>query len=401
LKFKIEEADRGGIHTQITYIKDNRLYQEQFEVQVPWKNKELTIEYQSFRDKLLPGQEEEWRIKISGSKKEKVAAEMVAALYDASLDQFARNSYSLNPFPSLSYNQYAFNGNNFGIAEISKSDNTYYDTNNAEDKSYKILRWFDYWYSNQYLNDAAMPMTTSASIKVSARSAPMGGKMGSAEVRAYKINGNAKLEDSVDSESVSLSNDKAEDKKPSDPVVTPRTNLKETVFFLPNLMTDAEGNVIIKFKMNEALTKWRFLALAHTQDLKIASSEKEIVTQKDLMVMPNAPRFMREGDVFYFSSKITNLSDKDISGTVKLELFDAVTDQPVNVLLNNTNNILQFSALKGQSTAVSWRLNIPVGKINALTWRVTAISGNQSDGEQNALPVLSNRSWRRNQRIYF
>jgi uncharacterized protein YfaS (alpha-2-macroglobulin family) len=387
LKFKIEEADRGGIHTQITYVKENRLYQEQFEVQVPWKNKELNIEYQSFRDKLLPGQDEEWRIKISGAKKEKVAAEMVAALYDASLDQFARNAYSLSPFPNLSYNSYRFNGNSFGIAQATKSDNNYYDINNEEDKSYKLLRWFDYWYSNQYLSDVIVmrPMAVSATMAMPE------GKAGAAEVQAYKNKGNAKLEDSLDAERVSLSKDIAEPKKPSDPVVTPRTNLKETVFFLPNLMTDAEGNIIIKFKMNEALTKWRFLALAHTQDLKIASSEKEIVTQKDLMVMPNAPRFMREGDVFYFSSKITNLSDKDISGTVKLELFDAVTDQPCNVLFGNANNILTFNALKGQSTAAAWKLNIPIGKTNALTWRVTAISGNQSDGEQNALPILSNR----------
>ncbi len=401
LKFKIEEADRGGIHTQITYIKDNRLYHEQFTVQVPWKNKELNIEYQSFRDKLLPGQDEEWRIKISGPKKEKVAAEMVAALYDASLDQFARNAYALNPFPSLSYNQYGFNGNNFGVLEVSKSDNNNYDIDiSGEDKSYKYLNWFNYWYSNQYLSEATVmykvPMATSAAPNSRGRNKVMEGNVMlesaimdvAAAPQVYKSNSKAKFA-KLEDDTQTILTDKVE--KPNDPVVTPRTNLKETVFFMPNLMTDEEGNIIVKFKMNEALTKWRFLALAHTQDLKIASSEKEIVTQKDLMVMPNAPRFMREGDVFYFSSKITNLSDKDISGTVKLELFDAVTDQPCNVLLGNTANILSFSALKGQSTAAAWRLNVPVGKINALTWRVTAISGNQSDGEQNALPILSNR----------
>ncbi len=394
LKFKIEEADRGGLHAQITYIKENRFYQEQFTVAVPWKNKELSIEYQSFRDKLLPGQDEEWRIKISGSQKEKVAAEMVATLYDASLDQFARNSFGLNPFPSTPYNPFGFNSSGFGAAYLAMNNFSNVDYGEI-DKKYRNLEWFDYW--NGGVNYYAVRMRSAKSnVRAEAMSAPpapqadLKGMMDTDATTEVLSKALVLSDVIIDAKANAQITDK-ESKKPENPTVTPRTNLKETVFFLPNLMTDAEGNVIVKFKMNEALTKWRFLALAHTQDLKIGVSEKEIVTQKDLMVMPNAPRFMREGDVIYFSTKISNLTEKDLTGKVRLELFDALTDKPCDDAFANIGSNLDFTAKKGQSTAVSWKLNVPVGEINALTWRVTATAGNQSDGEQNALPILTNR----------
>jgi uncharacterized protein YfaS (alpha-2-macroglobulin family) len=184
--------------------------------------------------------------------------------------------------------------------------------------------------------------------------------------------------------------------------VQPRTNLKETVFFLPNLMTDAEGNVIIKFTMNEALTRWKFLGMAHTQDLKFALTQKEIVTQKELMVLPNPPRFMREGDTFEFTAKVSNLSEKAMNGTATLELFDAVTNQPINTEMSNNTQSQAFSASAGQSARLAWTLKVPFGKINALTWRITATSKNSpplegsgevvfSDGEESSLPILTNR----------
>ena len=169
-----------------------------------------------------------------------------------------------------------------------------------------------------------------------------------------------------------------------------RTNLNETVFFFPELQTDAEGSVIIKFKMNEALTRWKFMGFAHTKDYEYGFTEKEIVTQKELMVMPNPPRFFREQDEIYFSAKVSNLSEKDLNGTAKLELFDALTMQPIDTDLGNTNASQNFSAKQGQSAPLSWKLNIPKG-IMAVTWRVVAKAGNYSDGEESTLPVLTNR----------
>jgi uncharacterized protein YfaS (alpha-2-macroglobulin family) len=178
-------------------------------------------------------------------------------------------------------------------------------------------------------------------------------------------------------------------KKKSDPIKV-RTNLNETVFFLPNLMTDAEGNVIIKFKMNEALTKWKFMALATTKDLQIGVSEKSIVTQKDLMIQPNAPRFMRENDEIVFTARVTNLSANRNYGWAMLELYNAENNQSVNEKfgLTQTQQIIDIEA--GQTKTVEWKLQVPEN-ISALTYRVLAKAGNFSDGEENTLPVLTDR----------
>src|SRR5213078_3257873 len=109
-----------------------------------------------------------------------------------------------------------------------------------------------------------------------------------------------------------------------------RKHFNETAFFFPDLKTDAEGNVSFSFTMPEALTQWKLMTLAHTKDLASGYSEKTVVTQKPLMVQPNAPRFMREGDRMEFTAKIVNLSDSELTGTATLELLDAATNQPID-----------------------------------------------------------------------
>ena len=170
-----------------------------------------------------------------------------------------------------------------------------------------------------------------------------------------------------------------------------RTNLNETVFFMPDLHTDEDGNIIIKFTMNEALTKWKFLGLAHTKDLKFATTQKEVVTQKELMITPTPPRFFTEGDVIAYTAKVSNLSDKALTGTAQIELLDAVTMQPVTGLLGVDKQTLPFTVPAGQSAPLSWSINVPKGKVNAITHRVTCQAGNYSDGEESAIPVLTNR----------
>jgi hypothetical protein len=169
-----------------------------------------------------------------------------------------------------------------------------------------------------------------------------------------------------------------------------RTNLNETAFFYPHLFTDANGDVLIKFTMPEALTKWKFIGLAHTKDLKIGSIHEEVVTQKELMVQPNAPRFMREGDEMTFSAKVSNLAEEDLDGTAQLFLFDAVSMQPIDHLFNNATKPISFSVKKGQSAPLAWIISIPEG-IGAVTYRVVAQAKNHTDGEEMAVPILSNR----------
>lgn len=169
-----------------------------------------------------------------------------------------------------------------------------------------------------------------------------------------------------------------------------RNNLAETAFFYPQLASNEKGEIVLKFKAPEALTRWKLMALAHTKDLKYGQIEKTLVTQKDLMVFANAPRFLRDGDSMEFAAKISNISAADLSGTAELHFFDAFTMQPVDQLLNVQQATKPFSATKGGSASVSWKITIPES-LQAVVYRIIASSGSFSDGEEAAIPVLTNR----------
>ncbi|MGB3591694.1 MAG: MG2 domain-containing protein [Nonlabens sp.] len=169
-----------------------------------------------------------------------------------------------------------------------------------------------------------------------------------------------------------------------------RRDLKETAFFLPDLRTDEEGNINFTFNSPERLSQWRFRLLAHDQRGESVYLEKQAVTQKELSLVPNAPRFLREKDTVQFSTKISNLSDQPMNGVAILQLFDATTLKPVDSLMSNENSRQNFTATARGNTSISWTFTVPQG-MPAVTYRVTAASNNFSDGEENVLPVLTNR----------
>lgn len=169
-----------------------------------------------------------------------------------------------------------------------------------------------------------------------------------------------------------------------------RKNLQETAFFFPQLTTDAEGNVSFNFTAPEALTKWKLQLLSHTKGLNAATTTLETVTQKELMILPNPPRFLREGDRIILSSKISNLATKDLNGIVELQLFDALTNKVIDTKLQNNNARLDFMVKAKGNTNVSWELRIP-DDVQTVQYKIIAKAGDFSDGEQNVLPVLSNR----------
>ena len=172
--------------------------------------------------------------------------------------------------------------------------------------------------------------------------------------------------------------------------VTIRKNLQETAFFFPQLHTDKEGNVSFNFTAPEALTKWKLQLLAHTKELHSTTTTLETVTQKELMVLPNPPRFLRQGDQITISTKIANLSTKTLTGEAILELVDAITNQAIDSKLQNTQKTQSFTVDAAGNTQVSWNLNIP-DDVQTVQYKIIAKAENFSDGEQNMLPVLSNR----------
>lgn len=395
IPIKIEEQYRGGIFVQLACVQQERVYFQYINVQVPYSNKELKIEYETFRDKLQPGQDEEWRIKISGSKGEQVAAEILAAMYDASLDAFAANSYGLSLW-NANNAQYALRtgfGFSTGSASTWSRDFNVYSSTSAH--SLARINWFGFSVGYYGRNNYAYMHDLQPDIRFDANEEAERPKT-SAYARQDPPSPPPPPAPSTESTLTTRDNsantgDGAADAGGDFGDVKVRTNLNETVFFFPQLTTDAQGNIILKFKMNEALTKWKFLLLAHTKDLATAVSTREVVTQKDLMVQPNAPRFFRQGDEIEFTAKISNLTDKLQKGKVTLQLFDASTMKPVDASFANGANTIDFSVEGNRSAGVSWKLKVPADWTSAITFRAIAKAGAFSDGEENSLPVVSNR----------
>lgn len=387
--YTVAEKDRGNIHFKGVAVRQNRVFQFEQNVTIPWSNKALQIEYHTFRDKLRPGEEEEWKIVVKGPEKEAVAAEVVASMYDASLDEFASNSWSYMP------HEYRFYGNGYwspsGFNEGS-SINVGRERNRMQQapvRYYEQLNWFGFVETSLALRGrasakrAAVPNAAARSLDppMTYESAAMVVEDSALPPPPPPAPEEASAEFSPPGGGESGTG--------TEPAV--RTNLNETVFFLPDLRTDEEGNVVIQFKMNEALTKWKFLLLAHTKDLKVASSAKMVQTQKELMVLPNAPRFLRETDEILYTAKVSNLSDSDLSGHAKLALFNAINREDVNTEFELQDVNQDFSVKAGQSSLLSWKLKVPANGMAAVVHRVTAQAGAFADGEESAIPVLSNR----------
>lgn len=391
IEVPITERDRGNFTVHFSWVKNSREYQHDATITVPWTNKKLDLKFETFRNKLLPGQNEEWRIHISNDKGAAAAAEMMATLYDESLDAFKPHNWSFNLYGS---NYYALNWETslaFG-AGVSSLYEDYWnqDVATPDARSFDQLNWFGYAYYGNYggrfhgreEDMVAAPMAGIAETKTTPQ------KEANVSVRGARTDATDYIIDGVKKSAP------PSQPKPDLSNISARTNFNETAFFYPQLETDSLGNVSIKFTVPEALTRWKMMGLAYTKDLKIGEIYNELVTQKELMVVPNAPRFFRENDTIDFTSKVTNLSAKDLNGNAQLIIYDAITMKPVDIFVktNNTSEdgARSFSVKKGLSTNLSWKLAIPVG-LGAITYKVVAKADNYSDGEEMTLPVLTNR----------
>lgn len=392
----VEEAHRGNFIVYVNFVKHNRAYSYTQHITVPWSNKNLKIEFETFRDKLLPGQKEEWKIKISGNEGEKIASEMVAAMYDVSLETFRNhywNSYIYPYFYSyLSWQtNYSFSYLNslyqdFGLNDYISGYSKHYDELNFFGFTFEYYKYRMYKKAQKSFDGGALDETEEL------RSSPAPESI-KGENTLERKDDQSKLSGMKDSikgkEGKNGDNEQGNEEVKFDDVKV-RTNLNETAFFFPHLETDKDGSIILAFTMPEALTRWRMMGFAHTKDLKIGYIQNEVVTQKELMVMPNPPRFFREGDKITFSAKVSNLTDKALNGNAVLELYDSLTMKPIDTNLKNTEPVKTFSAKEGQSASLNWELNIPFDFL-AVTYRIIAKAGNFSDGEESTIPVLSNR----------
>lgn len=390
----IKEEYRGNLAVHYTFIKDNRLYAENYMISVPYTNKELDISFATFRDKLQPGANEEWKIVVKGRKADKVAAEMVATLYDASLDEFRMNQWyaSFYNYNSSVLGWTSVNGfNNHTMNLFTSGWNTGH-SRSANYPAFDYLNWFGYsfyYYSRDYRR-----YRSASGIVMEMAAAPAKSKKEAAEDDkadfGYVADSTAAAGDSAEQPSLGGQTKDSVPKKLDMSDVKVRTNFNETAFFYPTLMTNEKGEIIVKFTVPEALTRWKMLGFAHTKDLKSGLTTNALVTQKDIMVVPNQPRFFRENDKMKFSAKISSLVDKDLTGQARLEFFDALTMKPVDGLMKNKTSLQNFSLKPKQSANLEWSIEIPEG-LQAITYRIVAKSGDFSDGEEMVLPVVTNR----------
>lgn len=390
LSFPVTEADRGGYGLNWMFVKHNRFYQHNDIIKVPWSNKELAIEYATYRDKTLPGSEEKWKLKISGYKKEKVAAEMLAGMYDASLDQFYLHKWQEPGIWSYYFNANNWNGNHSFSNVVSFVETKYPEYlffNKAYDglltNTYQLSEVVKVGYGRaerKEEEDSKLFLALPAKIST-IRVAAMGNAgLSDESAQAMKF-----------TTTISTSDKLNYTKQEQTPETHIRKNFNETAFFFPDLRTDSSGAIEFSFTMPEALTKWKFQALAHTKDLAFGYSSKEIITQKQLMVQPNPPRFLREGDKMELIAKVVNLTEKELTGQAMLQLMDAATNEPVDGILKNIIPRQYFTVAAGQSEAIRFPIEVPFQFTKALTWRIVAQADAFSDGEENVLPVLSNR----------
>lgn len=385
----VTNADLGGFAIHYSFAAFNSFHSGTQTIAVPYPKSELTIETKTFRDKLEPGTDETWSFNIKGPQGDKVSAELLASMYDMSLDQFQPHQWQFSPLYQPIY--YSHNQRRAVQSFGSTNFNVYLPTNNLSYpyQSYDQWNWFGFYFGRGRYNMMPMVRGNASGIQIVEDQMEVEESVMSEAVginREKKSLANDSITNSPDDTDIAAKNNTEEDLQS----VAIRKNLQETAFFFPQLQTDADGNVSFSFTTPEALTKWKLQLLAHTKTLESATSTLETITQKELMVFPNAPRFLRHGDVISISTKIANLTEKSLSGEAILQLFDGMTGNPIDAKLNNSDNRKSFTVDAMGNTQVSWSLTIP-DDVDAVQYKVIAKSGQFSDGEQNLLPVLSNR----------
>lgn len=386
-KFTYKEEYGSGIILNYAWVRDGKVYTHSASIEKPLPDKRLMAEWKTFRDRLTPGQTEEWTLMLKKPDGKPAKAQLMATLFDKSLDQIRKHSWSLylglyQNLPTTNWVAMAFD--KMGVLYSEAPHNKYVD--NVE---YSCLNriYFDtygeFYVGNYGDRRGRMMKTGAARADMMMAAEPMA--VSEAEDKVT-IRGYGKVQDADEGES-SLKKETEKDEAKESPQL--RENLNETAFFYPTLQTDENGVVSMKFTLPESLTTWRFMGIAHDQDMNNTYIENEAIAQKTVMVQPNMPRFIRQGDQATLSARLFNTSEKAVKGTAKVEILLPENEKVVysktqaySIAANGSSNV-QFT-IDAQPEAFDAPLYI---------CRVTAVGDGYSDGEQHYLPVLSNEEW--------
>jgi hypothetical protein len=375
IEIPVTEKHLGGFRVLFTSAAHNRAFAEVISINVPDKRKELKIELETKRNKLEPGGLEEWKMLISDHKGKPVTAEMLAGMYDASLDALTPHNWALNLY---SFHQRRFNWETSAAfsqttahAGFTRVYPEFYT------REYDQLNWFGFdMYGYPFMD------MRSGGIRFATQAVMMEDSM--PEAKGAPVDDG----DAIGADTISVLPEPTETEMPA---IMVRRDFRETAFFYPQLLSDENGAVSLSFTVPESLTRWRFMGRAHTKDLKTGLFEEFFESSREVMVVPNPPRFFRQGDQMDFQAKVVNTTDEEINASVKFELFDAVTMEPVNSEYGLEYELQTLMVPAKGAKDVAWEINVPLEGPYAIIYRVTAVAGTHSDGEENMLPVLTNR----------
>lgn len=358
--YKPEYGD--GITLAYAWTKDGKTYTHQHFIMSPLPSRKLNVTWKTFRNKLVPGQREQWQMTVKDEKGNAVKSMLTATMYDKSLDAIRTHSWDVTDsrtrnlvqidwsLPQLN-GMYAYNTADYTRKQEETLKFSYFDRN-----------LWDRYYGNLHYK-GAFSVTGSA----------MNGMVMSAKPM---LMAKARTND----ESADMANDVVDE---SSTEMTLRTNFGETAFFMPKVITDDKGVATLAFTLPESVTTWRIMAFAHDTQMRYGMLKDEAIAQKQLMVQPRMPRFLRVGDKAVVSAAVSNLSDKKMDAKVTLVILDARTESQVST------KTIAVSIKAGETQAVSF----PVEDFgnSDLICRIYAEGNGFSDGEQNLLPVLEEK----------
>lgn len=385
--YKPEYGD--GILLNYAWVKGGILYRHSVSLRHPKKDTRLLMKWTTFRDRLTPGQKEEWTLSVTRPDGTPATAQLLATLYDKSLDQLRSHSWSLSMpiYYSLPYTSWI--GRNaqiigiYGEMPLKLFDERYLDFSHFDVQSSLGL----YTVQQVYADNEGLVLKAKPVISQSMRLDEV------VTVGSGRPNGNSNKKLNITGAVSPITVDGSTVKDISVTLDTGtgqqsqvRENFNETVFFYPGLTTDKNGNINIKFTLPESITTWKFMGIAHDKDMNSGMFESEVVAQKTLMVLPNVPRFVRSGDKVSISARLFNTSEKDVTGTARLSLLNPEDEKEVY------HQTVKYNVKKGETSAVSFTFDMDkIDNDGLLICRVVASGRGYSDGEQHYLAVMPDR----------
>ena len=392
LPFTYKEEYASGIVLNYSFVKQGKCYIRMMSIARPLPEKKLNIAWKTFRNRLTPGQKEEWTLKITTPDGKPAKAQLMSVLYDKSLDQIAPHSWKMSlgfsqwlPSCFWTSNLWYYKMDLLGVYPTKYFDQKQLDVDKFDGK------YFSYYAYMQAVELSKLERSSGGTVEsvriqkdevvreeakgIWIRSSKMT-RVGAAAPSANKVF-------DVVEEMPQFAGGSGSDARQFLDKVQVRENMNETAFFYPALESDNNGNVAIRFTLPESVTTWKFMGLAHDKEMRNGLLVDEAVAQKTVMVQPNMPRFLREGDKSTIVVKLFNTSDKKVSGNTRMQILDPETNK---VVWQKTQN---YSIDAEGSATISF--DVQGLKEGVYINKVVAAGNGYSDGEQHYLPVLSNR----------